>query len=99
MTPRSDALSGCFSTTFLTQFGEGVDLALRAGFYHGSMEIQSTNGCGCGCGSITTVTAAQEGCGCGCECCGDAPKDSQTEAAELIRLRDTIDRRLAELGA
>jgi hypothetical protein len=48
---------------------------------------------------MTTVTAAQEGCGCGCECCGDAPKDTQAEAAELRRLRDTIDQRLAELGA
>ncbi|HEX2272513.1 MAG TPA: hypothetical protein VHG90_01400 [Acidimicrobiales bacterium] len=63
------------------------------------MDTQTLNQCGCGCGTMTTVTAAQEGCGCGCECCGDAPKDTRTEAAELRRLRDTIDQRLAELGA
>jgi hypothetical protein len=76
----------------------GVDLALRAEFYHESMDTQTLNQCGCGCGTMTTVTAAQEGCGCGCECCGDAPKDTQAEVAELRRLRDTIDQRLAQLG-
>ena len=63
------------------------------------METETTNGCGCGCGSMTTITAAQEECGCGCECCGDAPKDTATEAAELTRMREAIDRRLAELGS
>jgi hypothetical protein len=77
----------------------GVDLALRAGFYHGSMETETLNGCGCGCSTMTTLTAAQEECGCGCECCSDAPKDTRTEAAELTRLRNAIDQRLAELGS
>jgi hypothetical protein len=63
------------------------------------MDTQTLNQCGCGCGTMTTVTAAQEGCGCGCECCGDAPRDAQTEATELRRLRDSIDQRLAELGS
>jgi hypothetical protein len=65
-----------------------------------SMPNMETNeGCGCGCGSMTTLTAAEEECGCGCECCGsDQPKPRQQEVAELARLRDVIDRRLAELG-
>ena len=90
-----------------------LDLAPRAGFYHFFMEINLTKkatehsmekmdvseGCGCGCGSMTTLTAAEEDCGCGCECCGsEQPKPKEQEVAELARLRDVIDRRLAELG-
>jgi hypothetical protein len=56
-------------------------------------------GCGCGCGTMTTLTAAEEDCGCGCECCAsEQPKPKDQEYAELARLRDVIDRRLAELG-
>ena len=59
----------------------------------------STTGCGCGCGTMTAVTQAREGCGCGCECCGDAqPKTAEQEIAELMALRESIDRRLAELS-
>lgn len=53
--------------------------------------------CGCGCGTMTQVTQAAEPCGCGCECCGDAPKTTDEEIADLQRLRDNVDQRLAQL--
>ena len=66
---------------------------------HPMENMDTSEGCGCGCGSMTTLTAAGEECGCGCECCGsDQPKPKEQEVAELARLRDVIDRRLAELG-
>lgn len=57
------------------------------------------NSCSCGCSSMTAVTEAKEPCGCGCECCGDTAKAPAEEIVELTKLRDSIDRRLAELGA
>jgi hypothetical protein len=66
---------------------------------HSMENMDMSEGCGCGCGTMTTLTAAEEDCGCGCECCGsDQPKSKDQEYAELTRLRDVIDRRLAELG-
>jgi hypothetical protein len=48
---------------------------------------------------MTEVTEAKEDCGCGCECCGTAkPKTPEQEIAELLTLRQAVDRRLTELG-
>lgn len=55
------------------------------------------NSCSCGCSSMTTLTAAEEQCGCGCACCGEATKTRDEEIAELTNLRQSIDKRLAEL--
>ena len=52
--------------------------------------------CGCGCGDMRVVT---EGEACGCGCGGEdhsTPRDQQI--AELTALRESIDRRLQELG-
>ena len=58
-----------------------------------------TNTCGCGCSTMTDVTQAREACGCGCECCGDdKPKTREQEIAELLTLRQSVDKRLTELG-
>ncbi len=54
--------------------------------------------CGCGCSTMTVVTNANEACGCGCECCGDAEKSKDQEIAELRALRESVERRLAELS-
>ncbi len=48
---------------------------------------------------MTVVTNADEACGCGCECCAGDPKPRYVEVAELRTLRESVDRRLAELGA
>jgi len=61
--------------------------------------MTEANSCSCGCSTMTAVTEAREPCGCGCECCGETAKEPQVEIAELNRLRQSIDRRLAELGA
>lgn len=53
--------------------------------------------CGCGCGTMTLVTEAAEPCGCGCECCTAAPKSTAEEIADLQRLRDNVEQRLAQL--
>lgn len=53
--------------------------------------------CGCGCSTMTQVTQAAEPCGCGCECCSAAPKTTDEEIADLQRLRDNVDQRLAQL--
>ena len=75
-----------------------IDLSKKA-TGHPTENMDTSEGCGCGCGSMTTLTAAEEDCGCGCECCGsDEPRPKEQEYAELVRLRDVIDRRLAELG-
>ncbi len=58
----------------------------------------SENACGCGCGTMTEVTRAAEPCGCGCECCSTTAKSTDQEIAELKELRQSVDRRLAELG-
>ncbi len=48
---------------------------------------------------MTDVTEAQEPCGCGCECCGEGkPKNKDQEIAELLTLRQSVDKRLTELS-
>jgi hypothetical protein len=48
---------------------------------------------------MTDLTAAKEPCGCGCECCGDGkPKTREQQVAELLTLRQAVDRRLTELS-
>lgn len=54
--------------------------------------------CGCGCATMTSVTKAEEPCGCGCECCETDGYSKEQEIAELTALRESVDRRLAELG-
>lgn len=62
--------------------------------------MTESNSCSCGCSAMTAVTEAKEPCGCGCECCGDgATKAPAEEIAELTHLRQSIEQRLAELGA
>ncbi len=62
-------------------------------------EKNETTPCGCGCSEMTAVTKAGEACGCGCECCGDdKPKSREQEIAELLTLRQSVDRRLTELS-
>ena len=64
-----------------------------------TMTENETSTCGCGCSAMTNVTEAKEPCGCGCECCGDAePKSRDQQIAELLTLRQSIDKRLTELG-
>ena len=58
----------------------------------------SDTGCGCGCSTMTEVTNAAEPCSCGCECCATTAKSTEQEIAELTELRQSVDRRLAELG-
>lgn len=53
--------------------------------------------CGCGCGSMSEVTSANVACGCGCECCGSEEKTVEQQIADLKTLRESIDRRLAQL--
>lgn len=53
--------------------------------------------CSCGCGALQTVSG-EAACSCGCKCCA-ALKSSEEEIAELHRLRDAVQERLAELGA
>ncbi|MGH9178950.1 MAG: hypothetical protein ACRD0N_10405 [Acidimicrobiales bacterium] len=45
---------------------------------------------------MTSLTAA-EPCGCGCACCGEATRTKEQEVAELVTLRQAIDKRLVEL--
>lgn len=76
-------------------------MALGAGFYGRRMTMteNETHSCGCGCAAMTNVTEAKEPCGCGCECCGDAePKSREQEIAELLTLRQSVDKRLTELS-
>jgi hypothetical protein len=47
---------------------------------------------------MTEVTKAAEPCSCGCECCNTTAKSTETKIAELEQLRQSVDRRLAELG-
>ncbi len=54
--------------------------------------------CGCGCASMTSVTKAAEPCGCGCECCETDGQSKDREIAHLRALRESVERRLAELG-
>jgi hypothetical protein len=58
-----------------------------------------TSTCGCGCSAMTDVTEAREPCGCGCECCGDEkPKTKEQQIAELLTLRQAVDKRLTDLS-
>ncbi|HEX2064647.1 MAG TPA: hypothetical protein VHE80_09530 [Acidimicrobiales bacterium] len=56
------------------------------------------NTCGCGCSTMTVVTNASEACSCGCECCAQTTKSKDEEIAELQALRESVDKRLAELS-
>jgi hypothetical protein len=47
---------------------------------------------------MTEVTRAAEPCSCGCECCTTLAKNTEAEIVELQQLRQSVDRRLAELG-
>jgi hypothetical protein len=47
---------------------------------------------------MTEVTEAKEPCGCGCECCGEVPQNREQQIAELLTLRQSIDKRLTELS-
>ncbi|HSH22835.1 MAG TPA: hypothetical protein VK975_02125 [Acidimicrobiales bacterium] len=47
---------------------------------------------------MTAVTKAAEPCACGCECCSTTDKSTDQEIAELKELRQSVDRRLSELG-
>jgi hypothetical protein len=47
---------------------------------------------------MTQVTKAAEPCGCGCECCATTTTDTAREIAELQQLRQSVERRLSELG-
>ncbi len=53
--------------------------------------------CSCGCGALQTVSG-EAACRCGCSCCS-AAQNREDEVAELRRLRDSVEERLAELGA
>ncbi len=53
--------------------------------------------CSCGCGALPVVHGGAA-CRCGCSCC-DGGKNPEQEIAELQRLRDSAEQRLAELGA
>lgn len=56
--------------------------------------------CSCGCGTMTVgESEAHNSCGCGCGSQAVAPKTAEQERAELEALRDSIDRRLAELAS
>lgn len=59
----------------------------------------ATATCTCGCSEVTLLTSAEEACGCGCECCQGRDLSRDEEVLELHHLRDSIDRRLEELGA
>ena len=47
---------------------------------------------------MTEVTKAAEPCACGCECCATTAKSTDEKIAELKELRESVERRLAELG-
>ena len=55
--------------------------------------------CSCGCGSVTVgESTATESCGCGCGSAEAAPKTAAQEKAELLAMREAIDRRLHDLA-
>lgn len=58
----------------------------------------SDQACQCGCSTMTQVTKAAEPCGCGCDCCATTASDTEREIAELRQLRESVERRLSELG-
>ncbi len=58
----------------------------------------SEQACQCGCSTMTEVTKAAEPCTCGCECCSTTARGPEREIAELKQLRESVERRLSELG-
>lgn len=59
--------------------------------------MMAENGtCSCGCGAMQTISG-EAPCRCGCSCC-EATQSREQEIAELRRLLDSTERRLAELG-
>lgn len=59
----------------------------------------ATATCSCGCGTMTLVTKAEAACDCGCACCAETPTSPDDEIAQLRELRESVQRRLTELGA
>lgn len=55
------------------------------------------NTCQCGCSTMTVVTEATDPCACGCACCSDRPTSTDDEIAHLRQLRESVERRLADL--
>ncbi|MBW3620917.1 MAG: hypothetical protein KY461_11775 [Actinobacteria bacterium] len=43
------------------------------------------------------MTNAEQACGCGCDCCGPGQRSREDEIRQLEELRDSTDKRLAEL--
>lgn len=62
------------------------------------MSVQDT-ACDCGCSTMTQVTKATEPCTCGCACCDSSHASHDQEVAELKALRESVERRLSDLGA
>ncbi len=57
-----------------------------------------THSCSCGCSTNTDVLAGTAACGCGEGGCGEArPKSRDEEIADLLTLRQRVDKRLTEL--
>lgn len=59
--------------------------------------MAETTTCSCGCAALQTVSG-EAACSCGCKCCATSMSPAE-EIAELHRLRDSVQERLAELGA
>jgi hypothetical protein len=53
----------------------------------------------CNCGPSTSADAGSQGATapCTCGCCGPAPAPTEQQIADLLRQRDQIDQRLADL--
>jgi uncharacterized protein YfcZ (UPF0381/DUF406 family) len=54
--------------------------------------------CSCGCGALKTVSD-EAACQCNCSCCGTTANSREEEIAELRRLLESVQERLAALGA
>lgn len=74
-------------------------MAPGASFYTRLMTMTDTNTCSCGCSTNTDVLAGSATCGCGGDGCGEArPKSRDEEIADLLTLRQAVDKRLTELS-
>jgi hypothetical protein len=63
------------------------------------MTMTDTDTCSCGCATNTDVLAGNASCGCGSDGCGEArPKSRDEEIADLLTLRQAVDKRLTELS-
>jgi hypothetical protein len=62
------------------------------------MTEKVTTTCACGEKDLPLVGGESTGGGCDCGCCGPAPSPKD-QIDDLLRAREDIDRRLAELGA